>query len=237
MEERKPIFESKIKPLLKYIGTLGAILMSLAYIIVVCILVFGFKAVATLNLTIFAVVNAAVGLIIMQMLKVQGIDFAKDLPENKALVNEYYGTTTKDKKDHSINYFWVTSIIKDVIIKGITLAASTIGVVYLVIEGSSDLKLLLLAAVNLIMFICFGLLSLVKAYDFYNEYHVKFMKDRLKESKNESLQGERITLQPKEGGGTGEDKEGTEQMEKVLEKTLVSDSLSLEVDISEHSGH
>lgn len=181
--ERKTFFEKKIKPALKYIGTIGAILMAIAYVIVVCVLVFGFKAVATLNLTVFAVVNAAVGLIIMQMLKIQGVDFAKDLPENKAIVQQYYGTTTKDKKQHSITYFWVTSIIKDVIIKGATLALSTIGVVYLVIEGSSDIKLLLLAAVNLVMFVCFGLLSLVKAYDFYNEYHVKYMKDKLAEVK------------------------------------------------------
>lgn len=183
MEENKTFFERKIKPMLKYIGTIGAILMAIAYIVVVCVLVFGFKTVATLNLTIFAIVNAAVGLIIMQLLKQQGVDFAKDLPDNKKLIKEYYGTTTKDKKNHSILYFWVTSIIKDVIIKGITLAASTIGVVYLVIEGSSDIKLLLLALVNLIMFVCFGLLSLVKAYDFYNQYHVKYMKDKLKEVK------------------------------------------------------
>lgn len=206
-EENKTVFDKKIKPVLMYVGTIGAILMAIAYVITVFVLIFGFKAETTLNLTVFSVVTAAVGLVIMQFLKIQGVDFAKNIPENKKLLDEYYGTTTKDKKNHSITYFWVTSVIKDVLIKGVTLAVSSIGVVYLVLEGSRDWKMLMLAGINLIMFICFGLLSLVKAYDFFNHQHVKYMKDKLKEVKkeeeevkNEDLQGEGSTVQPEPVG-------------------------------------
>jgi hypothetical protein len=49
----------------------------------------------------------------------------------------------------------------------------------LVIQGSNDYNLLFLAVVNLLMFVCFGFISLVNAYDFYNNKHVPYMKEQL----------------------------------------------------------
>ena len=171
MEQKR--FEEKIKPILNYVGTIGAILMAIAYMAIVFIMVFGFSIQQTLSQTLgFSLVNAVMGLIIMQFLKVQGIDLAKNLPNNQALLQKYQQTKTKDKVNHSINYFWVTSVIKDVLVKGVGIAATTIGIIYIVIQGSNNYTLLLLAAVNIIMFACFGLLNLVKAYDFFNEQHI-----------------------------------------------------------------
>lgn len=172
-------FEEKIKPVLGYVGLIGAIIMSIAYIIIVMVLIRGFKAEKLLQTTIFACVNAGVGFIIMQFLKIQGTSFAKMIPENKEIINKYYGTKTKDKKLHSMKYFWITTVIKDVIVKCATLAATSIGLIYIVIVGSNDYNLLLLAVVNLLMFICFGFLSLVNAYDFFNQRHVPYMIDQL----------------------------------------------------------
>ena len=73
-------------------------------------------------------------------------------------------------------------------IKGISIIVTTLGAVYIVIQGSQDYTLLLLAVVNLIMFICFGLLSLVNAYDFYNEQHIPYILGKIKEAEKE--QGE-----------------------------------------------
>lgn len=186
-------FEKKIKPILKYVGTIGAGFMIAAYIVAVFVLIFGFEAHDVLQITIFALVNAIVGLCITQFLKIQGIDFAKDLPENQTVIKAYYGNKTKDKKIHSIKFFWITSVAKDVFIKALLLAGSTVGVIYIVYQGSGDLSLLGLAAVNLLMFICFGLLSLCNAYDFYNLQHVEYMKNELKkvnvELKNEPKNG------------------------------------------------
>lgn len=172
-------FEKHIKPILTYVGLIGAIIMSIAYIISVFVLINGFKADKVLHTTLFAVVNAIVGFVIMQFLKVQGTSFAKELPNNKPIIEQYYKTKTKDKKPHSIKYFWVTSTIKDALIKCGTLAVTTFGVIYIVIQGSNDYNLILLAVVNLLMFICFGFLSLVKAYDFYNNMHIPFLVDQL----------------------------------------------------------
>lgn len=182
----KTLLERKILPILNYIGIIGAIIMAIAYIIIVFVLINGFKAEALLQTTIFACVNAGVGFIIMQLLKYQGVSFAKMLPDNKEIIDKYYKTKTKDKKLHSITYFWTTSVIKDVIVKCLTLGATTVGIIYIVIQGSNDYNLLLLALVNLLMFVCFGFISLNNAYEFFNNKHVPYMIEQVnKEIKQE----------------------------------------------------
>lgn len=179
-------FDAKIKPMLKYIGTIGACLMGIAYIAIVLILVFGFTASASFSQSItFALVNAVMGLVIMQFLKVQGIDLAKDIDENKKILEQYYKTNTADKKHKSIKYYWISSVIKDTIIKGLTFIFTTVGIIYIVITGTENYTWLLLALVNLLMFGCFGLLSLVGAYDFFNEQHIPYIQERLDEANKE----------------------------------------------------
>lgn len=185
------VFEKKIRPILTYIGTIGAILTSIAYIVLMVVFINGFQYQQTKQTVLFAVVNAAVGLIIANLLKFQGITFAKELPENAEIVKEYYSLHTKDKKNRSITFFWTTSLVKDILTKGVSIAGSTLGLIYIVIVASNDWNLLLLAIVNLILFICFGLLSLNKAYDFYNTSYVAYMKDRINESKEERKLQER----------------------------------------------
>ena len=187
----KTTLEKKILPILNYVGIIGAAIMTVAYIIAVFVLIKGFKAETLLQTTIFGCVNAATGFVIMQFLKIQGVSFAKMLPENQDVIKRYYNTKTKDKKPHSVKYFWITSVTKDVITKCATLAATTIGLIYIVIQGSNDYNLLFLAIVNLLMFMCFGFISLVGAYDFYNNNHVPYMLEQLKTSAEvEPRQGE-----------------------------------------------
>ena len=178
--DRRSFFEKRIQPILQYVGVIGAILMSIMYIIMVVILIIGFKAQSIQNTIVFAIINAIVGLIIMQFLKIQGISFAKNLPENIEIIKQYYNTKTKDKKIQSIKYYWISSLIKDFISKGLSIAFTTAGIIYIVIVGSNDYTLLLLALVNLILFICFGLLALNNAYEFYNNKHVPYMQEMIK---------------------------------------------------------
>ena len=178
--DRRSFFEKRIQPILQYVGVIGAILMSIMYIIIVVILIIGFKAQSIQNTIVFAIINAIVGLIIMQFLKIQGISFAKNLPENIEIAKQYYNTKTKDKKIQSIKYYWTSSLIKDFISKGLSIAFTTAGIIYIVIVGSNDYTLLLLALANLILFICFGLLALNNAYEFYNNKHVPYMQEMIK---------------------------------------------------------
>lgn len=188
----KTTLEKKILPVLNYVGIIGACIMVVAYIIAVFVLIRGFQAEALLQTTIFGCVNAATGFVIMQFLKIQGVSFAKMLPENEELIKRYYQTKTKDKKVHSIKYFWTTSVIKDIIVKCLTLAGTTVGLIYIVIQGSNDYNLLFLAIVNLLMFVCFGFISLVNAYDFYNNNHVPYMKEQLEKSEQQEPKGEKL---------------------------------------------
>lgn len=179
----KNLFETKIKPVLSYVGAIGAVLMCIAYIIVVFVLIHGFKATVIFNTLLFASVNAIVGFIIMQFLKVQGISFAKLLSENDKIIKEYYNTKTKDKKPLSMQFYWTTSVIKDIFTKCLSVAITSAGLIYIVIQGSNDWNLLLLAIVNLIMFICFGFLALVNAYEFFNNKFVPYMEEKISETK------------------------------------------------------
>ena len=214
-------FETKVKPILKYVGTIGAILMSIAYIGIIILLVFGFNADASLSQSLaFAGVNAVMGLVIMQFLKVQGIDLAKEIEENKKILKEYYSTQTKDKKFRSIKYYWTVSLIKDIIVKGITLASTTLGIIYIVIIGTQNYAWLLLAVVNLIMFACFGLLALVKAYDFFNESHIPYIQERLDEIKEEQRRKEEAERAEKEKLAEREAAEREEIIQREVQRLL-----------------
>ena len=63
------IFEKKIKPILTYIGIIGASFTSVAYIILMFVLIRGFEYQQTKQTIVFALINAAVGLIIANFLK------------------------------------------------------------------------------------------------------------------------------------------------------------------------
>ena len=171
--------EKRLLNILRYVGIIGATICSVAYIVVVLVLIQGFKVESNTQTITFALVNAIVGFIILTFLKIQGESFAKSLPENKAISDAYYARETKDKKYHSMKYFWITSTIKDILTKVLGVFMSTFGIIYIVIIGSNDWNLLLLALVNLLLFISFGLLGLEKSYDFYNTRMVPYMQHQL----------------------------------------------------------
>lgn len=185
-DNNKSLFDRLVSPALYYIGMIGAVLMCIAYVAIVIVLVIGFEQHEIKGCIIFALVNAIVGLIIMQFLKLQGTIFAKNLPKNKAIIDKYYSLKTKDKKIRSINFYWATSVVRDIIFKGLSFAASTIGIIYIVIKGSNDYALLLLALVNLIMFICFGIVALNGAFEFYNNRHIPYLISKIEEVKKEN---------------------------------------------------
>lgn len=199
-------FEKTIKPILQYVGSIGAALTAVAYIAIVLIMVFGFQVSQSLGQSIvFAVVNAVIGLIIMFFLKIQGVDFAKNLPANQTILRKFNKLRAKEKKAHSMLYFWITSTIKDIVVKALCIMFTTLGVIYIVVQASNNYTLLLLAVVNLIMFVCFGLMSLVKAYDFFNEENIPYLEDRLNEQEQQIIMEEN-----KENGDRIHEQQGRE---------------------------
>ena len=177
--------ENKLKPVLMYMGLIVSGIMSVAYIIIVFVLIKGFKVEAVLNTTIFSIVTSAIGFCIMQMLKIQGQTFAKNLEKNKPIVEAYskrLSTKKNKRKYRSMNYYMIKTGISDIVSKCFSFGFASVGMVYVMIEGSGDYSLLLLALVNLLMFAGYGLINLCKAYDFYNEEYVPYMLDKIREA-------------------------------------------------------
>lgn len=81
-----------------------------------------------------------------------------------------------------MNYYMIKTGISDIVSKCFFFGFASVGMVYVMIEGSGDYSLLLLALVNLLMFAGYGLINLCKAYDFYNEEYVPYMLDKIKEA-------------------------------------------------------
>lgn len=174
----KNTFEEKIKPFLTYVGAIGAVFSGIMYILATIVLIMGFQAKTFTQAIVFAVVSAVLGLIIMFFLRYQGLSFAKAIPENQEVLNKYNNKQAKTKH-HTLKYFWIKNTVIDVLIKGCTVTLSTAGIIYIVIEGSQDFKLILLAIANLILFACLGLIALANAYDFYNEQWVPYMNEQI----------------------------------------------------------
>ena len=173
---KKKSVQDVILNALKYIGFIGAGILIVAYIAVIMVFIEGLKVMTSTQDILFACVNGVIGLLIMQMLKVQGESFAKHLPENKKIADEYYNTKTKDKKLRSMKFYWLTSTIKDFIFKAGSIVFTTAGIIYIVIEGTHDYGLLLIGIINALLFLCFGLIALSSTYEFYNNHHVPYMK-------------------------------------------------------------
>lgn len=191
-----------VTEILNYVGTIGAVIMSIAYIIIVWVLIKGFEVQRVQTITVFAGVNAGVGFIILQFLKVQGQTLAEMDEENKKVIDAYHSTKTKDKKNHSMKFFWTTTVVKDLFVKAIPFGLMALGVIYIVIKGSGDYSLLGLAVVNLLMFICFGLLGLSKAYNYVYRTYIPYIKEQMKASTDEESEKEKnecLNLETKNG--------------------------------------
>lgn len=170
------MFEKKIKPLLQFVGAFGAGILSVLYMIVISILIVGLKAHTWDQILMFALINAVFGVLITVFLREQGRLFARNIPENDAVVREYYQLQQRQKKYKSLKSYIITSTATDIIGRAGGVALGTLGVMWVVIQGTQDWMMGILAIVNLFLFICLGLLALASMYDFYNTQWVPRMK-------------------------------------------------------------
>ena len=178
---------------LNNIGVVGAILAAVADVIFVIIFVVGVDMEQEFKSSIiFAVVNALIGILINVLLRYQGQKYAEI--ENEDLCNRFYRKKVKESKKFISMTTWnIISTIKDFIIKGCTTAFSICGVVYISIEGSKNPIQILITLVTLVLFACFGLISMNSSYYRFYNVQVPYME---------------LKLQEKEFEKTGEEKNG-----------------------------
>ena len=181
-QQRNALLNEEIKAMLLYVGFAGAIISGLAYIVITIVMVTGFStSFSTTQQIIFSLLGVVVGLMITFLLRSQGIAFAKREPKSQQIMGDYHKALNKKKTEkqmHDINYYVFWATIKDIIIKGISFAATTYFALYIAIQGNGDFALIGLAIANVLFFLSLGLIALSKAYDFYLEEHLEVIKER-----------------------------------------------------------
>ena len=138
---------------------------------------------------IFAIVNSLIGILINVLLRYQGQKYAEI--ENEDLCNKFYRKKIKESKRFLSMTSWnIISVIKDFIFKGFTTAFSICGVVYISIEGSKNPIQILITLVTLVLFACFGLISMNSSYYRFYNVQVPYMELKIKEKEND-IKGEK----------------------------------------------
>lgn len=168
--------------LLNNIGIVGAILAGIADVIFVIIFVVGIKIDVDMNASIiFAVINALVGILINVLLRYQGQKYAEI--ENQELCDKFYRKKVKEKKEHlSMGAWQVVNVLKDIIIKGGTTVFGIFGIIYISIDGSKNPIQILITLVTLILFACFGLMSMNSSYCRFYNIQIPYMELKIKEN-------------------------------------------------------
>lgn len=178
----------KYKQALTYSGFVLAIVAVIGYLILLWILISGFKIeIGNDKLMIFLGLGAVAGVLISLSLRIQGIDFAKAEEEAKNALNEYNDLITKDKKKkmYPLWVFMLVSTIKDIVFKGLSVFVTLYFSITVIVEGMGDYTYFLLGLVNVVLYLGLGFLSLAKAYDNYLEKHIPYLKQKTIRMKEE----------------------------------------------------
>lgn len=174
--------ETLIK-ILNNVGIIGAVLCSIADIVVVLIFVFGVNINADMKSSIlFSVINAIVGVMINVLLRFQGQKYAEI--ENEELLQKYHALKAiekKDKKHLPMSAWQAIKTVEDIIIKGGTTVFGIYGIIYISIEGSKNPIQILITIITLILFLCFGLINLNSGYYRFYNIQVPYMEQKIKE--------------------------------------------------------
>lgn len=205
----------KVKKFLEYTGIAGSIISALAYIIATLVIVWGFETRLEMEKQIlFSCLGAFTGLMITFFLRGQGMSFAKKEETSQKVMKEYYEKMNKKKtikQLHTIKHYLIVQTILDVIFKGVSVALSTYFLLYIFMEGNGDMSLVFLAVANILMFACFGLVALSKAYDKYLDEHIPAIKEIIlkldqarsiaqKEKENANIRQRELPLHASTGG-------------------------------------
>lgn len=183
--------QSKFKQVLIWSGTTLAVISSIIYVAIVYVLVKGFEQqLETSKLLLFVILGAIVGVLITMSLRIQGIEFAKNTKESQDALKELRDLRSKNtkKRIYSITFYTIIQFFVDIVTKGITSALTVYYSISIIIDGIHDEKYILMAFSNIFLFVGLGMLAMSKAYDFYIENHIPFIKQKIqKEKENQNV--------------------------------------------------
>lgn len=184
VEKEKKTIQEAIADVLLYTGMIGAVITAIAFIITTIVMIVGYNEKQPIERQL---VNLAIstifGIVIFIFMREQGISFAKSIDKNKVVEDEYKLKTNKKKKPKAlkqINNYRTWALIKDILVKSVTIAISMFSISWLAAEGSGDWAMLLSALSNLLMFVGMGMLNMNTAYTKYNEEHIPVLKEEIR---------------------------------------------------------
>ena len=167
--------------LLNNVGIIGAALAGVVDIIAVIIFVFGVNIEQDMTSnTIYAIINAFVGVLINVLLRYQGQKYAEI--ENEEVRKKYYAKKIEKEKHHlPLGWYNALNAVKDIVIKGCSAAFSVAGVIYISIQGTHAPVMILITIATLVLFTCFGLMGMNKSYCRYYDVQIPYMEKIIKE--------------------------------------------------------
>ena len=156
-----------------------------ADIVFVIIFVVGVKIDIELSsIVLFSIINALTGLLINILLRYQGQKYAEI--ENEEICSKFYEKKVKEEKEPiSMSKWQLIEGIKDFVIKGLTTSFAIFGVIYISIEGSKNPIQILITLASLILFACFGLISMNSSYYRFYNIQIPYMKKKIEEKEKE----------------------------------------------------
>lgn len=187
MENSQIKYHKPLLTILNNIGIIGSIMAGVADIIFVIIFVVGVDIYINISsVVLFSIVNTLIGILINILLRYQGIKYAEI--ENQELVDKFYEKKAKESKiPLSIGIWQLLQGIKDFLLKGLATAFSIFGIIYISIEGSKNPIQILITLASLVLFTCFGLISMNSSYYRYYNIQIPYMKLKIEEKEGEKI--------------------------------------------------
>ena len=219
-EEEKNIFEKVVKPLFTFAGLIGAVLLAVAYFMLIRILVNGVNVeFGVQRAIIFAGINAAFTFAILVMFWIFGGALGKQTPKAIKVYEEYSNLLPKKaKKLHSGTFYTTRHLTVSGLIKIGVAFISILAVSIFFIQGmfppidpanyaTEELYQIAEAArqegissiytfviTNIITTFATGLLSIVKAYDNELEHQFPYIEKKIYDMKQDELLSSKVEL-------------------------------------------
>lgn len=180
----------KLKNTLVWMGSVLAGVAGIVYFILTVIMIMGIHtSMDPQQRLLFTILGAVSGFLINMSLTTQGIQLAQK--ENKKLLDEYNSLLFKKKKKlnffDTIEWYMIRKTVTTLIFKAGSVGVSTYLIIYIFFDGNGDFSLIFIALSNIIMFTGFGLLSMSKSYEHYNNKHIVILRERITRLKDKEI--------------------------------------------------
>ena len=175
IESGQKKFYDNLTKTLNNIGVIVAGIAIVCYFVFLFIYINGMHANFDLRRTlILTAITAGLGIMVSVSMRIQGVKWAEQLPENQDILKKFdKSKAAKEKKYHGDLYYWLTRLPLLIFGKVGTCVLSVLGVIYYIMQGTKDWSLMLVGLGNVCLMVATSLWACAGAYNFYNKQTIK----------------------------------------------------------------